>query len=107
MPGRNMPGDTPIRYFALLNWLQEELIAMPSAQLPGAVHVLEILSEYMEHMYFEEHVDSGQHSCPRCAHQAPLGAYFDRQAMVKTITECFEAGAERLAAEETVDVVIA
>lgn len=82
------PAPAPIRYFALLNWLQDELIAMPSAQLPGAVRVLEILSEYMEHMYFEEQVN------------------FDRQAMVKTITECFEAGAERLAAEEA-DVVIA
>lgn len=83
-----VPAHPPLRYFALLNWLQDELIAMPSAQLPGAVRVLEILSEYMEHMYFEEHIK------------------FDRQAMVKTITECFEAGAERLAAEE-VNVVIA
>ena len=74
----------PLRYFCLLNWLQEELQTMPVEQLKGAVHVLGIVSEFMENMYFEQHVD------------------FDRRAMVKTITECFEAGGERLMAVGTI-----
>ena len=82
----DVSGAAPLRYFCLLNWLQEELQTMPVEQLKGAVHVLGIVSEFMENMYFEQHVN------------------FDRRAMVKTIIECFEAGGERLAAETMAEV---
>lgn len=81
--------NPPLRYFCLLNWLQDELQTMPVEQLKGAVHVLGIVSEFMENMYFEQHVD------------------FDRRAMVKTITECFEAGGERLVAEAVTSGIVA
>lgn len=66
------PDTFPIRYYAILERLEELQKELSHEELKGAAKVLGLLAQDLEHMHFDKKIE------------------FDQRALVKTITEAYE-----------------
>jgi hypothetical protein len=70
------PDRFPIRYYAILERLEELQKELSHEELKGAAKVLGLIAEELEHMHFDKKME------------------LDQRTLVKTITEAYENALE-------------